>query len=60
MSAASVGGLQGLLGPAVVGDIDRGAGRHDLVDAVEHFGGQRDFGSGELGLEVFVASSAVR
>jgi hypothetical protein len=42
--AAAVGGGQGLLGPAVVGDVDRGAGGDDLVDAVQQVVGELDVG----------------
>lgn len=38
--------------PAVVGDVDRGAGGDDLVDAVQHVIAELDVGGGELGFEV--------
>ena len=49
---AAAGRVQGLLGPAVIGDVDRGAGSDDLVDAVQHVVGELDVGGGELGFKV--------
>jgi hypothetical protein len=44
--------LEGRADPPVAGGVDGRAGRHDLVDAVQHVAGKLDVGGGQLGLQM--------